>query len=144
MEVPIIEQLAWTPYPGREPHSSFQRLIACSSRRAPIRASPRRSGFFVRHHDFGGALYGGWAMSAPFKSCQSSRQHRLPDAEAPTNNEARAPRSGIEATARGAIVIYFGRLGGWLRPHQRAMLAVNAKAIARIKQHEFAGIYEAE
>jgi hypothetical protein len=33
---------------------------------------------------------------------------------------------------QGVVVVYFGRLGGWLRPHQQRMLEVDAKAIARI------------
>jgi Protein of unknown function (DUF3182) len=42
---------------------------------------------------------------------------------------------------QGVVVVYFSRLGGWLRPHQEIMLEVDAKAIARIKQYEFGGRY---
>src|SRR5262249_57031726 len=42
---------------------------------------------------------------------------------------------------RGVVLVYFGRLGGWLRPHQEVMLEVDAKAIARMKQYEFGGRY---
>jgi len=42
---------------------------------------------------------------------------------------------------QGVVVVYFSRLGGWLRPHQERMLEVDAKAIARIKQYEFGGRY---
>jgi hypothetical protein len=42
---------------------------------------------------------------------------------------------------RGVVLVYFGRLGGWLRPHQKVMLEVDAKAIARMKQYEFGGRY---
>src|SRR5262245_33700837 len=44
---------------------------------------------------------------------------------------------------QGVVVVYFSRLGGWLRPHQERMLEVDAKAIARIKQYEFGGRYHA-
>jgi hypothetical protein len=36
---------------------------------------------------------------------------------------------------REIVVTYFGLLGGWLRPHQEVMLAVDTKGIARIKQY---------
>jgi hypothetical protein len=42
---------------------------------------------------------------------------------------------------RGVVVVYFSRLGGWLRPHQEVMLEADAKAIARVKQYEFGGRY---
>jgi uncharacterized protein DUF3182 len=42
---------------------------------------------------------------------------------------------------QGVVVVYFSRLGGWLRPHQKLMLEVDAKAIARVKQYEFGGRY---
>jgi len=43
--------------------------------------------------------------------------------------------------AHGVVIVYFSRLGGWLRPHQEVMLEVDAKAIARMKQYEFGGRY---
>jgi hypothetical protein len=42
---------------------------------------------------------------------------------------------------QGVVVVYFSRLGGWLRPHQKLMLEVDAKAIARVKQYAFGGRY---
>jgi uncharacterized protein DUF3182 len=42
---------------------------------------------------------------------------------------------------QGVVVVYFSRLGGWLRPHQELMLEVDAKAIARVKQYAFGGRY---
>jgi len=42
---------------------------------------------------------------------------------------------------QGVVVVYFSRLGGWLRPHQKLMLEADAKAIARVKQYEFGGLY---
>ena len=42
---------------------------------------------------------------------------------------------------QGVVVVYFSRLGGWLRPHQEIMLEVDAKAIARMKQCAFGGRY---
>ena len=43
---------------------------------------------------------------------------------------------------QGVVVVYFGRMGGWLRPHQELMLEVDAKAIAGVKQYEFGGRYQ--
>src|SRR5215813_4773723 len=45
---------------------------------------------------------------------------------------------------QGVVVVYFGRLGGWLRPHQEVMLEADAKAIAGVKQFEFGGRYRDE
>jgi Protein of unknown function (DUF3182) len=42
---------------------------------------------------------------------------------------------------QGVVLVYFSRLGGWLRPHQEIMLEVDAKAIARVKQYAFGGRY---
>jgi len=49
--------------------------------------------------------------------------------------------NGAMSMARGIVIVYFSRLGGWLRPHQEHMLEVDAKAIALIKQYEFGGRY---
>jgi hypothetical protein len=43
---------------------------------------------------------------------------------------------------QGVVVVYFGRMGGWLRPHQELMLEVDAKAIAGVKQYAFGGRYQ--
>jgi Protein of unknown function (DUF3182) len=43
---------------------------------------------------------------------------------------------------RGVVLVYFGRLGRWLRPHQELMLELDAKAIAGVKQYEFGGRYQ--
>ena len=42
---------------------------------------------------------------------------------------------------QGVVVVFFSRLGGWLRPHQKLMLEVDAKAIARVKEYAFGGRY---
>ena len=44
--------------------------------------------------------------------------------------------------ARGTVVIYLSQLGGRLRTHQEAMLIADAKAIADIKEFEFAGDFQ--
>ena len=48
---------------------------------------------------------------------------------------------GLDAT-NGVVVTYSSRSGAPLRPHQRAMLAVEAKAIATLKQYEFGGQHD--
>jgi uncharacterized protein DUF3182 len=45
--------------------------------------------------------------------------------------------------ARGAVVVYFSRLGGRLRCDQKIMLDADAQLIAKLKGCDFRGHYEA-
>src|SRR5438128_11030585 len=56
----------------------------------------------------------------------------------------RAPRTmnGAVAMAAGAVVIYFSRLGTPMLTHERVTLSAVAKAIAQIKDYEFADCYD--
>jgi hypothetical protein len=45
--------------------------------------------------------------------------------------------------AKGLVVVYYSELGGRLRTHQKIMLEVDAKAIAKLKGFEFGGGHDA-
>ena len=49
---------------------------------------------------------------------------------------------GTGAMAAGAVVIYFSRLGTPMLTHERVTLSAVAKAIAQIKDYEFADCYD--
>ena len=63
-------------------------------------------------------------------------------AQSTIHSRAEAERQA--PTPRGAVFIYWAKLGGRLHEHQKAMLCDDAKSIARLLNYEFGGEYRSE
>jgi hypothetical protein len=63
-----------------------------------------------------------------------------PDFERSAAPSQQRPRGGI--VPNGVVVVYFSKLGGRLRAHQKIMLDADAKAIARLKRYDFRGCHD--
>jgi len=55
---------------------------------------------------------------------------------------APSERSRGRIVPSGVVVVYFSKLGGRLRAHQKIMLDADAKTIARLKRYDFRGCHD--
>src|SRR4029078_6703483 len=63
-----------------------------------------------------------------------------PDFERSAETSQQRPRGGI--VPNGVVVVYFSKLGGRLRTHQKIMLEADARAIATLKPYDFRGCHD--